>query len=132
MTWSQTLPSVEWAGRLPLATLSSPRGRARVEDLVTILPHLGQGLCGTLNRFTRQPVQFREDTVAGLTGEVASGANRPVVLAQRLVQEDAGPIAARAKLCHADILDPPGLDAINENPVTDDKAVRVFGQNFGC
>lgn len=72
--------------------------------------------------------QAREDALLWLTLEITNAANRAIILARKIIQHDACPLA-RSELCLANELNLSRFDAVDVNVLTDDETVCVSRQN---
>jgi len=102
----------------------------RLEDFVSVPTHLVEGLVGSLDRFSSQAIEPRKHSVFRLASEVSNFRDRTVILSERVIQKDSGPIPV-TELGFSDELNPSGLDSVDVDSLPNDERVGVLGQDVG-
>lgn len=64
----------------------------------------------------------------GLAGEVSCGHDASVILTDRFVQEDSGPLSL-TKLCVTDKLNTTRFDPVNKDPLSNNEGVGILEDN---
>lgn len=95
---------------------------------VALRPRARRGRRELVDRLPRELRQPREDAAFRLALEVTTAGHRAIVFTDRLVQNDAGPVARR-ELGLSDVGDGAGFRAADPDAIADDEAVGVLGED---